>query len=307
MGARNGALVAALCGAAAALLYLAVALGSTGAAILVALAQLPLFIAGLWLGLTGAAIASASALVLLFATTETADALLFAAFDALPVTLLVRQALLARRNPEGGLEWYPPGQMAAWLAGLGLTGLFVAIFAFGGPQALQNLLRRALDPALAQLTQASASDRAALAGVIAAVLPGITAASWMAMTAANGALAQGVLARFGASWRPCPDIAALVLPIWLPLLAAAAAAATFFGGEARFLGVNALIALGVPFCLGGLALLHALARQYGRPAVVLVTFYVSAGLFGWPFLIAALMGFIDASIGLKRRPLFLRR
>jgi hypothetical protein len=306
MGARNAA-IAALLGVAAALLYLAVALGSTGAAILVSLAQLPLFLAGLWLGLGGAAIASSSAVLVLFAAADWSDALLFAALDAVPAVVLVRQALLARRNAEAGLEWYPPGQLTAWLAGLALLGLGVGILALGGPHGLQDLLRRALDPALAQLTDASAAERTALEGVIAFVAPGVTAASWMVMTATNGVLAQGVLARFGANWRPSPDIAALALPFWLPLVAAAAAAATLFGGDARFVGVNVLIALVVPFCLGGLGLFHALARQYARPAVPLTIFYVLAGLFGWPFLVAAVMGLIDASLGLRRRFAPLRR
>lgn len=307
MGARNSALVAALLGAAAALLYLAVALGSTGAAILVSLAQLPLFLAGLWLGLSGAAIASSSAVLVLFLAAEASDALLFAALDAAPAVLLTRQALLARRNEDGGLEWYPPGPLTAWLAGLALLGLGVAILGFGGPHAMQSLLRRMLDPALAQLSDAPAAERAAMARIIAAVVPGITAASWMVMTAINAMLAQGVLARFGANWRPSPDIAALALPFWLPLAAAAAAAAMFFGPAAQFVGINVLIALVVPFCLGGLALSHAVARRYPRPAVPLAIFYVLAGLFGWPFLVAAVIGLIDASLGLRRRLAPLRR
>ncbi|HEV2300721.1 MAG TPA: DUF2232 domain-containing protein [Stellaceae bacterium] len=307
MGARNAAVVAALCGAAAAVLYLAVALGSTGAAILVSLAQLPLFLAGLWLGLGGAAIASLSATLVLFAAADLSDAILFAALNAVPVLVLTRQALLARRDAEGGLEWYPPGPLTAWLAGLALLGLGVAILAFGGPHGLESVIRRALDQALAQFIDAPAAERSATTRLIAAVVPGITAASWMVMTITNAVLAQGILARFGANWRPSPDIAALALPVWLPLAAAAAAAAALFGPEARFVGVNVLIALGVPFCLGGLALFHAVARRYARPAVLLTIFYVMAGLFGWPLLVAAVMGLIDASLGLRRRFTPLRR
>jgi hypothetical protein len=306
MGARNAA-VAALCGVAAAILYIAVALGSTGAAILAALAQLPLFLAGLGLGLGGAAIACASALVVLFVVADVADALLFAALNAIPVILLTRQALLARRSAEGEVEWYPPGQLTAWLAAFALLGLGIAILALGGPHGLETLIRRAVDPALSQLTDAPAAERAALARVMASVIPGITAASWMVMTATNGVLAQGVLARFGVNWRPSPDVAALTLPVWLPLIAAAAMAAMLFGPEARFVGLNVLIALFVPFCLAGLALFHALARQYPRPTVPLAIFYVMAGLFGWPLFIAAIIGLIDAAVGLRRRFAALRR
>jgi len=50
------------------------------------------------------------------------------------------------------------------------------------------------------------------------VIPGMIAASWMIMLVANAALAQGLLARFGANWRPSPDLAGLDLPLWVPVL-----------------------------------------------------------------------------------------
>ena len=34
------------------------------------------------------------------------------------------------------------------------------------------------------------------------IIPGVVAASWMVTTVANAALAQGLLVRFGANWRP---------------------------------------------------------------------------------------------------------
>jgi len=47
--------------------------------------------------------------------------------------------------------------------------------------------------------------------------------------------------------------------------------------------------------------LHAMARRLPRPAVLLVGFYVLAGLFGWPLLLAILLGLLDASVGVRRR------
>jgi hypothetical protein len=123
----------------------------------------------------------------------------------------------------------------------------------------------------------------------------------MVMTATNGSLAQGLLSRFGASWRPSPDLAALGLPLWIPILLAFATGATALGGTARFLGINVMIALAVPFCLAGLAVLHTVARRFSRPAIPLVTFYVLAGVFGWPLLVVALLGLLDSSFGLRRR------
>ena len=109
------------------------------------------------------------------------------------------------------------------------------------------------------------------------------------------------MVRFGANWRPSPDLAALGHPKWVPVLLGLTAVATALGGTARFLGINVIIVLAVPFCLAGLAVLHTVARRFPRPTIPLVIFYVLAGLFGWPLLLAAILGLLDSSLGLRRR------
>jgi hypothetical protein len=293
---------AVLCGIAGAGLYLCVLTGSPGAAILVALAQLPLFIAGLWLGTGAAAIAGLTAVtIVLAAARDTVAAALFAAVYAAPVVFLVRQALLARAGSDSALEWYPPGALAGWLTGLALGAFGIVICWLGGPQAVQSLLRQALMPALAELTDASAARTGTLADTLAAIVPGILAASWMMLVIGNGVLAQSLLVRFGANWRPSPEMAALNLPFSITALLGAATLLSLLGEPARFLGINAMIVLGIPFCLAGLAVLHAFAGRLARPATALATFYVAAGLFGWPLLLLALLGLLDGPLGLRRR------
>jgi uncharacterized protein YybS (DUF2232 family) len=191
--------------------------------------------------------------------------------------------------------------MAAWLTGLGLVAAAVTFVFFDGPQGMQVALREALAPALDRHLGEITPELDESLSFIAFILPGIAATSWMVMTATNGTLAQGLLARFGASWRPSPDLAALGLPMWIPVLLAFAAGATLLGGTARFIGVNVLIVLAVPFCLAGLAVLHTVARRFPRPAVTLVTFYLLAGFLGWPLLLIALLGLLDSPLGLRRR------
>lgn len=291
----------ALCGALAASPYLLALTGAPGAMILVYLAQLPLFAVGLWLGTSAAALAGLSAAVILLIAANLPTAAAFAGLDAVPVLLLVRQSLLARNGPGGRVEWYPPGLLAGWLTGLGLAAVAAAFLLLGGPEALQAALREVLGPALDRRFDGNTPEHDQLLGFVAFILPGTVAASWMVMTATNGILAQGVLARFGANWRPSPDLAALGLPLWVMVLPALAAGAVLFGGTARYLGVNAMIALAVPFCLAGLAVLHTFARRFARPAVPLVTFYVLAAVFGWPLLLIALLGLLDLPLGLRRR------
>lgn len=301
---RTGIAAAALCGALGAGFYLTVLTGSPGSLILVSMAQLPLFAAGLWLGAGAAALAALAATAILFAATGTLSAAVFAAVMAGPVVGLMRQALLSRRRDDGTLEWYPPGLLMAWLTAFALIGTVLGVVLAGGPHGVETLVRQALDPVFARLretTGTAVSDRAAIIRVLALILPGMFAASWMMMVVTNGILAQGILAYFGINRRPSPDIAALGLPIWMPLLFAAGAAAASLGGRARVFGVTVMILLAVPFCLAGLAVFHAAARRLKRPLPAFIVFYVLAALFGWPLLLAAVLGLFDSTLGLRRR------
>jgi hypothetical protein len=276
-------------------------LGTPGAIILVYMTHLPLFAAGLWLG-TGAAIAAGAAgTLVLLAASDLLGAALFAVLNAAPVALLVRQALLARRRDDGTLAWYPPGLLTAWLTAFALAGIGIAVLLMGGPEALQASLRSVLAQVLDRVYGQRLPNRDKVAETLAAIIPGIVAASWMITAIINAALAQGVLARFGANWRPSPDLVALGLPIWMPIALGVAAAATALGGGARFIAVNAIIALSVAFCLAGLAVLHAAVRRLSHPAMALIFFYTTAALFGWPFLVVAIFGLLENWLGLRRR------
>ncbi len=301
MGRLGSAGSGALLGALGAGFYLAVLTGSPSAAILAYLAQLPLFAAGLWLGVGAAATAGLTASAVLLAASDIVAAALFAGLYAVPVVVLVRQALLARSGPSGALEWYPPGLLTGWLTGLGLAAFAAALLVLGGPGSIEALLRHALAPAIDRFVDESGATRDALTAVLTLVIPGVVVGSWMMMTASSAILAQGVLARFGLAWRPSPDLAALSLPNWITLLLAVAAAASAFGGTARFFGVNVMIVLALPMCLAGLAVLHALVRRLARPQIPLAIFYVLAGLFGWPLLVIAVLGLLDGPLGLRRR------
>jgi hypothetical protein len=290
-----------LCGGLAGCFYLVAARGTPGAVLLVYLTQLPLFVAGLWLGAGAAALAGLSGAAVLLAASDLVGAALFIGLNAVPTALLVRQALLARRDADGTLDWYPPGLLTAWLTALALSGIALALLAFGGVGGLEAALRGMIGKALHQLARAPAADRDRVVAAIAMLTPGVVAASWMATTIANAALAQGVLARFGANWRPSPDLVGVSLPKWLPAVLGLAAAATLVGGPPRFVGVNVMLALAVPFGLAGLAVLHAAARRLAQPAVALICFYTLAALLGWPFLLVAVLGLLESWLGLRRR------
>src|SRR2546427_563621 len=81
-----------------------------------------------------------------------------------------------------------------------------ALLLLGGPEGLQATLRDIVGRALDHLTEGTLPDRDRVAATLAAIIPGVAAASWMVMAVINAALAQGLLARFGLAWRPSPDL-----------------------------------------------------------------------------------------------------
>lgn len=301
MGRLSPVAAGAALGAVAALMYVGVMLGTPGALILVYLTQLPLFAAGLWLGTPAAVAAGVAGSAILLAASGVLGAALFAGLNAVPVAVLVRQALLARHSGEGGFAWYPPGLLVAWLAGYALAGIGAAVLFLGGPEALQDSLRGVLAPVLDRMYGQTLPNRDAVAATLASIIPGIVAASWMITAVINGALAQGLLARFGANWRPSPRLVELSLPIWVHIALGIAAATVFLGEAGQFIGINAMLALSVAFGLGGLAVLHAAAQRLSHPVLVLVCFYMTAALFGWPFLIVVVLGLLESWLGLRRR------
>lgn len=301
MGRLSPIAVGAAFGAFGGLMYVGVMLGTPGALILVYLTHLPLFLAGLWLGTAAAIAAGVTGSLVLLAAKDLLGAALFAVLNAAPVAILVRQALLARRREDGALAWYPPGLLTAWLTAYALVGMAVAVLVMGGPESLQSSLRGELVPVLDRVYGRRLPNRDQVAETLATIIPGIVAASWMVTAVINAALAQGVLARFRVNWRPSLDLVTLGLPLWLPIALGVAAAATALGGGARFIGINAMIALSVAFCLAGLAVLHAAVRRLSHPVMALVCFYTTAALFGWPFLVVAVFGLLESWLGLRRR------
>jgi hypothetical protein len=301
MGRLGTACVAVACGSVGACLYLAVMLGTPSGLVFVYMTQLPLFVAGLWLGTGAAALAGLTGALVLLAASDLLGAAVFAGLNAVPVALIVRQALLARRDASGTVVWYPLGLLTAWLTAFALAGMAAALLWLGGPERLQSALKGVVGEVLDRLARRPLPNRDQAAELLAMVIPGIVAASWMMMLVANAALAQGLLARFGKNWRPSPDLAGLGLPLWVPLALGFAAAAIVFGGKLRFIGINMMIALSVPFCLAGLAVLHAAARRLTHPAMALVGFYTVAAMFGWPFLAVAVLGLLESWLGLRHR------
>jgi hypothetical protein len=303
--------IAIACGLVAALFYLSVLTGSLGALILVNLVQLPLFLAGLSLGTKAALVAGATATL---ATAVAAKGVLAGAAILLtgvvPVLCLVAQALRrdGRQASQQGAGWSSPGALAVCLVALGCVPIVAAMVVLAGQDggfrgAVHDFVAAQLGTLLAAVPDLpdAAQHAAAFTDLIAPLFPAAAAASWVAMIAINGVLAQGALTRFGFNRRPAPDIAALVLPRWFGIaLAAVAVLAVAAKGDWAYAARNLLPVVAIGYVLAGLAVLHASLRRYAGRIFVLLPAY-AVMLLGWPLLLLAACGMIDQWFGLRRR------
>jgi len=297
-------LIAGAAGALSAAAYGALLAGSFGALILAYLAQLPLFLVGLWSGVTGVLVSGAVATVLAGAVGGAIFGVVFFAINAVPVAIIVRQALLSRTGADGTTEWYPPGLLIGWLISLAGAGfLAFALMMSGEEGGLEGSLREQLKASLKAFASDSA-DAATLdeiANAMARFFPGITAVSWVVMLAINGALAQGILVRFQRNRRPSPRMEDIELPSWVLPAAALTGVAAFFPGFAGFIGGN-LVLIGVlAFVLAGLGVIHALTRHWKLRPMVLSFVYFSVFFLGWPVLPVGFLGLVEPWAKLRQR------
>ena len=289
-------------GALSGLLYAGALGGMLGLALVV---ELPLFLAGLALGTRGLLAAGLAGAVPVLVAGGTEGLMNYALTTAAPAAVLTRQALLWRRaeGSEGEVEWYPPGLLITWLAGVALVLLATAMLLFAGSEG--GLAGAVGESTLRLLTnvypKADPGQIQAIAGTIAPVMPGVALSGWMALTAANAIGAQALLTRFGRALRPSPRMEFLALPGWLPLAFAAGAALALLGGPAGFFGGNAVPILAVPFFFAGLGVVHALVRKSGAGTGALVVFYALTVTFGWPVVLIAALGLIDQWVDFRGR------
>ncbi|NBC34244.1 MAG: DUF2232 domain-containing protein [Alphaproteobacteria bacterium] len=302
MGHGTSDLKSAAAGLLAALLFLVYpASGAPLALPLLYLAPLPLFSAGLALNVRGAVMAGlVASLVTGLVAGNVQTGLLFLGAYALPVVLVLRQALLSRRNTNGEIEWYPPGPTLLWLIGYSLVALAAAaLLTSGAAGGLHGVVTRAVESfsgtmpvALSGPFEKMGADRLAL------WLPGITGVSWLLMMVVNGALAQLLVRSFGRNLRPGMRLSEMHLPSWAVLaFSLAALVAVVSPAPVAAIALGMALMCGIGFFFVGLGVLHAILR--GRP-LVLTALYVSLVL-SWPALIVAALGLVEQWIDLRRR------
>ncbi len=291
-------------GALSALLCALAALGSFGGILLAYFCQLPLFVVGLSMGTAAGAIAGAIAGAGVLAMGGVFGVLVFILFNAAPVVFLVRQALLFRSDEAGNTEWYPPGLLAASATCCGLI-LLTLVFVWlgltteGVEASIRDYIGRFAEGMFKDLPL---DDRQKVVDGVAPILLGTVGLSWLVMLVINGTLGQGLATRMGWNLRPSPDFTMMVLPRWLPMVAAALLiCAVAIPGTLGFFATNAALIAALPFFLVGLAVVHMAAKRISAGPMLLILFYILMLLFGWPVAIVAFLGLIEQMAGFRQR------
>jgi hypothetical protein len=294
-------LTAVLLGALSALLYLSVIV-TPGGVIMASFTQAPLFIAGLSLGLPAALMATAVASVSVMTAGGLLGGIVHALVNALPVLILLNRALLSRRAPDGGVEWYPPGLLVAWLSGLAAVtlGVLLTILAMG-QGGMAGSVHRQIDLILPMFGPNQESLRP-LFEIVAPILPAIIVAAWMLVTMANGAIAQAITTGLRRALRPALKIAETELPNWLAIALVIAAGVVLLGhGLIGTIAANATVILLVPFVVLGLAVVHLATRGVRARGFLLGGLYAVTAILTWPLIVIIALGLIEQGFGLKRR------
>lgn len=298
------ALAASGAGVLSAVLHATLLTGSLGALIFAYLAQLPLFLIGLWAGTGGVAIAGLVAAAALAMAGGLTFALAYVMINAVPAAVMTWLAQHNRTKDDGSTEWFPASGLTMGLLALGVAAFlgFCALF-IGEPGGAEGLLSRMIANGIRAFAAPNidADTLTSTAAAIVRVFPGIVTGSWLAMVLANAVLAQGLLVRFHRNFRPSPHMADIELPLWLRGALAIALIGAFMPGIAGFLGTNLAVILAAGYALAGLGVVHALLRNSPHRAPLLGVTYLFMFVFGWPVVLAALLGLAEPWLNLRRR------
>ncbi len=297
------ALSAGICSAVA---VFSIVFGSILAFPLFYFAPLPLYLAGLGIGMKGVVTAGLTAVFTAGLIGNSFTALPFAFVYAVPAIMLCQLALRAQPDNAGNAVWYPAGNLIGTLTAVGAVALaFFAMMAImdEGTGPLQDVVAGLIGTALERMgAEMPADTRTTLAGNLAPYFPGMAVASWVVMHLVNAAAGQTALVKSERNLRPRIAYADITLPDWCSwLLVGAGVVALVVPGDWSYLGRNLVIVALVPFFLLGIAVMHTYARRITNGTLLLVAFYVLLMVLGWTAFLVAGAGILEQWIGLRKK------
>jgi hypothetical protein len=265
---------------------------------IIAVGPAPIIAVGFYLGSAYAGISAGIAAMLILLNLDSGSTFYYIVGTGVPALILVRQAMISQPGTDpGSVDWYPPGQVLAWLTVYGVAVLAcIAVYFSTTGHTLETVSRDILLKIAGMFTDSanvryrSDADRAVVkqlwddsARETAKILAGFLISIILLKIVIIATTTQGMLNRAGVALRPSPSYVALELPRWLTAMLAVALLLSLLPGSLGSFGRNAALFLSTPFFLLGLTVIHTLSRRSLKPGSVLSAFYM--GL----FLVAALI------------------
>lgn len=303
------------CGLVSAVLFMSGTTGSSLGTILMSLAPLPLFIAGLGFGVRHGVIAAGAGLFTVAIAIGGFGPLFYFAFVAIPAPLITYAALLRRAIPAPGdprghaIEWFPAGNLILIAAGFAAIGVAVALAAAFGADDYQEKMRSLVEPVFETLSRALTQDmtpeqisalRESFVAQAVRMLPAIFSVSAMLVILGNLWIAGFALRRSGQLDRPWLPLQTLDYPKPAAAILLIAFLASRMGGT---VGLAAMALTGTLvmayFILGAVALLALSSGTVMRPLAVMA---VILAMIIEPFaMFLALFGLAENFLQLRAR------
>ena len=270
-------------------------------------AMLPLFLAGLGLGVSMQIVSGAVAALISGLLGGYVGALTFAATEAVPAILLTQQALARRSGADGQRRWTPIGRLFQIAVAYGAVMLIFSIVKFSGEPGglrgiIENMLARSAPPSPSLSAEASANLQNFF-HMVAFWSPVSSSVAWLIFTLANMWLAQWMLTKWKRNLRPALGWRSLEVPRWnMALLAIAILLWVVGTGDLEYGGFSVAALLIMPYVFVGLVIIHMLTRNWGPGPYFLIGFYLLLVFTRLPALIpAAALGFVDQWARLRDR------
>ncbi|HQS07983.1 MAG TPA: DUF2232 domain-containing protein [Xanthobacteraceae bacterium] len=293
-------------GAASALLVAGIATGGIWAVPFFYLAPLPIMIAGLAFSHVSALAGVAVASIVLGLYFNSSFLIAYLVGIGGPAWALSYGALMARSdagNPTK-LIWFSIGGLVLTCAALSSFSVITAVLSVAGDFETYRTAVAAAFETFVQVqgqTGPASAETARMGELVASILPPMAGALAMVTQlcclylAGRAALVSGRLAR------PWPDLAATRLPASTSLVLALIIAASVVPGMVGLSASVVAATLVTAYAVAGFAVLHFLTRGRGSRILILTAVWLGTLALGWPVLVVALLGVVDAMFDLRAR------
>jgi hypothetical protein len=292
--------VALTAGVATALLFVSVVSFSVLSFFLYCIAPLPIMIAALgWTHWAGLAAAFLAACGLGFVSTPLFFAILPIGAGAWWLGYLALLARPANDPDPDHLVWYPVGHLVVWTALLATLLVIAAILQAGADlDGFRAELKTWFERILRAQSPAPDAD---VLDVLVLAAPPMLAMFVTFTNLLNLWLAGRIVKVSGRLRRPWPDIAAMQLPGFTPLLLAGSLLGAFLPGLIGFAAGVLAASLLMAYAILGFAVLHAITRGMDSRGFVLAGVYAVVGIFHLPLLVMTLVGIAETMLHIRAR------